>query len=90
MAGLAQSILKWRITKVLSGCVSDFMARFKVLAGGKDVNLEQVRVGMAWHYKVHFEPIFDSTIFEGDEHEYVDGEIWAHGYMTAIEMHRDT
>ena len=25
----------------------------KVLAGGKDVNLEQVRAGMAWHYKAY-------------------------------------
>ena len=25
----------------------------KVLAGGKDVNLEQVRTGFAWHYKVY-------------------------------------
>ena len=25
----------------------------KVLAGGKDVNLEQVHAGMAWHYKAY-------------------------------------
>ena len=25
----------------------------KVLAGGKDVNLEQVRAGLAWHYKAY-------------------------------------
>jgi uncharacterized protein len=37
----------------------------------------------------HFEPMFDASVFDGDEHEYVDGEMWAHGYMTAIEMHRD-
>lgn len=25
----------------------------KVLAGGKDINLEQIRAGMAWHYKAY-------------------------------------
>lgn len=35
-----------------------------------------------------FEPIFDMNVYEGDEHEYLDGEMWAHGYMTGIEMQR--
>jgi uncharacterized protein len=38
----------------------------------------------------HFDPVFDTRLIEGDEHEYVDGELWAHGYMTAIEMQRET
>lgn len=36
-----------------------------------------------------FEPIFDLNVYEGDEHEYLDGENWAHGYMTGIAMQRD-
>lgn len=33
----------------------------KVLAGGVDVNLEQVRAGMAWHYKAYerTQPVID-------------------------------
>ncbi len=38
----------------------------------------------------HFEPVFDLQVFEGDEHEYMDGEMWAHGYMTGIDMQRDS
>ncbi len=37
-----------------------------------------------------FEPIFDLNVYEGDEHEYLDGENWAHGYMTGIAMQRDS
>jgi uncharacterized protein len=37
-----------------------------------------------------FEPIFDMNVYEGDEHEYIDGESWAHGYMSGIELQRDT
>lgn len=36
-----------------------------------------------------FEPIFDMNVYEGDEHEYLDGEMWAHGYMSGIAMQRD-
>jgi uncharacterized protein len=36
----------------------------------------------------HFEPVFDLQIHEGDEREYMDGEMWAHGFMTGINMHR--
>ena len=37
-----------------------------------------------------FEPIFDVNVYEGDEHEYIDGENWAHGYMSGLAMQRDT
>ncbi|BCK88520.1 hypothetical protein MIZ01_2324 [Sideroxyarcus emersonii] len=37
----------------------------------------------------HFEPVFDLQVYEGDEHEYMDGEMWAHGFMTGIDMQRD-
>lgn len=36
----------------------------------------------------HFEPVFDLQVFEGDEREYMDGEMWAHGFMTGIETQR--
>ncbi|MDO8991198.1 MAG: UPF0149 family protein [Sideroxyarcus sp.] len=36
-----------------------------------------------------FEPVFDLQVFEGDEREYMDGEMWAHGYMTGIDMQRE-
>jgi uncharacterized protein len=38
----------------------------------------------------HFEPVFDTNVYVDDEREYVDGEMWAHGYMTAIDMQRDS
>jgi len=38
----------------------------------------------------HFEPVFDLNVYEGDEHEYIDGEMWAHGYMTGINMQQDS
>ena len=38
----------------------------------------------------HFEPVFDLQVYVDDEREYVDGEMWAHGYMIAIYMHRDS
>ena len=37
-----------------------------------------------------FEPVFDINVYDGDAREYVDGEMWAHGYMTAIDMQRDS
>jgi uncharacterized protein len=37
----------------------------------------------------HFEPVFDLQVYVGDEREYVDGEMWAHGYMTGINLHTD-
>ena len=44
----------------------------KVLAGGADVNLEQVRAGMAWHYKV-----YERTQSVIDRQSYADAEIEA-------------
>lgn len=41
----------------------------KVLAGGKDVNLEQVRAGMAWHYKA-----YERTQPANDRQAYADAE----------------
>jgi uncharacterized protein len=38
----------------------------------------------------HFEPVFDLQVYEGDEREYMDGEMWAHGFMTGIDMQRDS
>lgn len=37
-----------------------------------------------------FEPVFDLQVYQDDEREYVDGEMWAHGYMTAIKLQRDS
>jgi uncharacterized protein len=34
----------------------------------------------------HFEPVFDLQVYMDDEREYVDGEMWAHGYMTGIAL----
>ncbi len=35
-----------------------------------------------------FEPVFDITGYPGDSREYVDGEMWAYGYMTGIDFQR--
>lgn len=35
-----------------------------------------------------FEPVFDLNVYQDDEREYVDGEMWAHGFMTAIQLNR--
>ncbi len=37
-----------------------------------------------------FEPVFDLQVYLDDEREYVDGEMWAHGYMTAINLNKDS
>ena len=37
-----------------------------------------------------FEPVFDMQVYVDDEREYVDGEMWAHGYMTGVNMKRDS
>lgn len=48
-------------------------------------------IGWSLHQEPeHFEPVFDLQVYEGDEHEYMDGEMWAHGYMTGIVMQRDS
>jgi len=41
----------------------------KVLAGSKDVNLEQVRAGMAWHYKA-----YERTQTATDRQDYAGAE----------------
>ncbi len=43
----------------------------KVLAGGKDVNLEQVRTGFAWHYKAYerTQPVADRQAYADAENE---------------------
>jgi uncharacterized protein len=47
-------------------------------------------IGWSLHQDAeHFEPVFDLQVYEGDEREYMDGEMWAHGYMTGINMRRD-
>ncbi len=38
----------------------------------------------------YFEPVFDLNVYLDDEREYVDGEMWAHGYMTGISMQQDS
>lgn len=35
-----------------------------------------------------FEPVFDNVVYEGDPQEYVDGEMWAHGFMRGINLRR--
>ena len=35
------------------------------------------------------EPIFDSAVYPDNPHEFVDGEMWAYGYMTAVNLQRD-
>jgi uncharacterized protein len=37
----------------------------------------------------HFEPVFDLQVYEGDEREYMDGEMWAHGFMIGLKLQRD-
>lgn len=33
-----------------------------------------------------FEPVFDITVYPDDPREYVDGEMWAYGYFTGIDL----
>ncbi|MDP1614829.1 MAG: YecA family protein, partial [Methylococcales bacterium] len=35
-----------------------------------------------------FEPVFDTVVYPDDSHEYINGEMWAHGYMNGIELQR--
>ena len=43
----------------------------KVLAGGVDVNLEQIKAGMAWHYKAYerTQPVIDRQSYADAENE---------------------
>jgi uncharacterized protein len=48
-------------------------------------------IGWSLHQEPeHFEPVFDLQVYESDEREYMDGEMWAHGYITGINMQRDS
>lgn len=47
--------------------------------------------GIIWslqHDPDTFEPIFDTVVYPDDPREYTDGEMWAYGYMTGIELQR--
>lgn len=47
--------------------------------------------GIIWglqHDPDSFEPLFDIVKYPDDSREYIDGEIWAYGYMTGIELQR--
>ena len=35
------------------------------------------------------EPIFDSAVYPDSPREFVDGEMWAYGYMTAVNLQRE-
>ncbi|MGB8410944.1 MAG: UPF0149 family protein [Gallionella sp.] len=35
-----------------------------------------------------FEPVFDTTVYPDESREYTDGEMWAYGYMTGIDLQR--
>lgn len=41
------------------------------------------------HDPAQFEPLFDTVVYEGETQEYLDGEMWAHGFMRGIELRRD-
>ena len=48
-------------------------------------------IGWSLHQEPeHFEPVFDLQVYADDEREYMDGEMWACGYMTGINMQRDS
>lgn len=36
-----------------------------------------------------FDPVFDSAVYPDSEREFVDGEMWAYGYMTGINLQRE-
>ena len=47
--------------------------------------------GIIWslqHDPDTFEPVFDTVVYPDDPREYTDGEMWAYGYMTGIELQR--
>jgi len=48
--------------------------------------------GIVWslqHDPDAFDPMFDSFTYPGDEHEYVDGECWAYGFMQGVALTRE-
>ena len=47
--------------------------------------------GIIWslqHDPDMFEPVLDAVVYPDDPREYTDGEMWARGYMTGIELQR--
>lgn len=45
--------------------------------------------GIIWslqHDPEAFQPVFNTNVYPDDPHEYVDGEMWAYGYMTGIDL----
>jgi len=47
--------------------------------------------GIIWglqHDPDAFEPLFDTVVYPDDLHEYADAEMWAYGYMIAIDLQR--
>ncbi len=45
--------------------------------------------GIIWslqHDPETFEPVFDVRYIQNDPHEYVDGEMWAYGYISGIDL----
>jgi uncharacterized protein len=47
--------------------------------------------GVIWNLEQDpnaFEPVFDAALYPGDLREYVNGEMWAYGYMEGINLQR--
>lgn len=47
--------------------------------------------GIIWsmqHDPDTFEPTFDTAVYPDDQHEYINGEMWAYGYMSGIDLQR--
>lgn len=59
----------------------------KVVVGGRDANLEQVRAGMAWHYKKYerTQPTIDAQVYAEAENEAKASKrgLWADADPTA-------
>jgi uncharacterized protein len=48
--------------------------------------------GIIWtlqHDPEAFDPLLSSMTYEGDPREYVDGEMWSHGFMCGIDLCRE-
>lgn len=56
----------------------------KILLEGRDINLEQIRRGMAWHYKQ-----YEMEQSDEDRVAYAIAEVRARGARTGLWMHRD-
>jgi len=47
--------------------------------------------GIVWSLRSDagaFEPVFDSTVYPDNPHEFIDGEMWAYGFMQAMALCR--